>query len=137
MKEDLSKCLGARFRRLSRIVTRKFNEGLKEFDLHISQVNILFAVTMNPGVRQSQVGEYLSLQRSTLSREITRLVKDDLIYTQVEQGSKSPVLFLTKKGESLVARVEVVWQGIQDELEDALGVKTLDHFKKIENQLIT
>lgn len=133
---DLSVCLGARFRRLSRIVTKKYNDGLKEFGLQISQVNILFGVSMHPGIHQSYIGEYLSLQRSTLSREVARLVKDGLITTHVEQGSRSPHLFLTKKGQEVVKRVKVVWKDIQEGLESLLGENRLNQFEKIERQLM-
>jgi len=134
---DLSVCFGARFRRLSRVVSGAYNEALKPFELQISQVNILFAVSMNPGIYQADIGDYLFLQRSTLSREVARLIKLKLINSIVEKGSRSAKLTLTVEGEELVKRVRDIWVEVQSDLEEKLGKETLYEFEKLESVILS
>jgi len=96
----------------------------------------MFAISSTPGIHQVNIGDLLSLERSTLSREVGRLVKKGLVEPRTVQGSRSPHLYLTEKGQKQMERIKVAWNDVQSGMEDYLGKETLGEFKRVENKLM-
>lgn len=129
-------CIGMRFRRLSRVVSNMYNEHLKHYSMDISLVNILFAVDSRPGVHQAEIGKALILERSTLSRDLQKLKKIELINTTKVDGYRSLSLHLTKKGKALVARMKKDWAQLQLSIEDKIGDDLVSSINKLEKAII-
>ena len=125
-----------RFRRLSRVVSNMYNEHLKHYSMDISLLNILFAVDSRPGIHQAEIGKSLVLERSTLSRDLQKLKKLELIDTIKVDGYRSLSLNLTKKGKALVARIKKDWAQLQLSIEDKIGDDLVNSIKELENAII-
>ena len=125
-----------RFRRLSRVVSNMYNEHLKHYSIDISLVNILFAIDSRPGIHQAEIGKSLVLERSTLSRDLQKLKKLELIETIKVDGYRSVSLFLSKKGKTLVTGMKKDWAKLQLSIEDKIGDDLVNSIKELENTII-
>ena len=133
---EFKDCMAMRFRRLGRLMSNRYNEHLKHHGIDISLVNILFAVAGNPGIHQAEIGKKLILERSTLSRDLQKLKKINLIDTAKVDGYKSLSLHLTKKGKAKVESMKEDWDDIQSQIEDKVGRAVIAGIRQLEQALL-
>ena len=69
-------CIGVRVRMLNRMVTRIYDEMLRSHGIKFSQMNILTVVSLHGPIQPAQIGRILSIEKSTLSRNV-RLMEDN------------------------------------------------------------
>ena len=84
-------------------------------------------------IEQIEIGKLLNLERSSLSRNLTRLIDQGFI---VKEGpTNRPLISLTKKGTLKVESVKPVWEEAMDEVINSLDARALGGFNHFENQL--
>ena len=132
MKYEFQECIGSRIRQLSRIVDGYFRSHLKTFGITENQMTILFALRKMGTVEQGLIGQYLSLERSTVSRNIKLLEKRMLV---VKSSQYRPDITLTSEGISMVDQLVPIWESIMDELFEKLGASGIDGLKKVEDKI--
>jgi len=132
MKYDLELCIGSRLRRLSRIADGYFRSKLSEFNITENQMTILFALSKLGKVEQGIVGQALVLERSTVSRNIKLLEKQNYIK---RTSAYRPEIELSKTGKELVQTLIPLWEETMDELILKLGENGLTHLSQLENSL--
>ena len=133
---EFKDCMAMRFRRLGRLMSNRYNEHLKHHRIDISLVNILFAIAGNPGIHQAEIGKRLILERSTLSRDLQKLKKMDLIDTAKVNGYKSLSIHLTKKGKAKVESMKEDWDDIQLQIEEKVGSAISAGIRQLEHALL-
>lgn len=111
-------CLGRRVRQLGRMVSGIYNEALRPVGLTISQVSILTAVACQEPVSPGEIAKGLQLEKSTLSRNLTRMVDEG--WVAVAEG-RPQTLRLTRAGETRLADAFPQWEAAQSQVEAALG----------------
>ncbi len=132
MKYDLQLCIGSRLRRLSRIVDGHFRSKLSEFNITENQMTILFVLNKMGKVEQGKIGQTLVLERSTVSRNIKLLEKQNYIK---RTSDYRPEIELSKKGNELVQKLIPLWEETMDELISKLGKSGLTHLSELESSL--
>ena len=132
MKYDFQLCIGSRLRRLSRIADGHFRSKLSEFDITENQMTILFVLSKMGKVEQGKIGQALVLERSTVSRNIKLLEKQNYIK---RTSAYRPEIELSKKGNELVQNLIPLWEETMDELISKLGENGLTHLTVLENSL--
>ncbi|WP_298504227.1 MarR family transcriptional regulator [uncultured Maribacter sp.] len=132
MKYDLQLCIGSRLRRLSRIVDGHFRSKLSEFNITENQMTILFVLNKMGKVEQGKIGQTLVLERSTVSRNIKLLEKQNYIK---RTSDYRPEIELSKKGNELVQKLIPLWEETMDELISKLGENGLTYLSELENRL--
>jgi hypothetical protein len=90
-------CACASLRRASRAVTQLYDAYLRSVGLRATQFTLLQAVARAKGITQGRLGEFLALDSTTLSRE------------------------LTVRGRREYQRVMPVWEEAQQRLRRAVG----------------
>src|SRR5260370_21650911 len=68
-------CVMTRWRMTNRILSAIYDEELRRFGLKSSQLSLLVAVTKAGPVRRIELGRALSLDPSTLTRNLAELLK--------------------------------------------------------------
>lgn len=132
MKYEFQQCIGSRIRQLSRIVDGYFRSHLAAFGITENQMTILFALHKMGKVEQGVIGQHLSLERSTVSRNIKLLEKRGLV---VKSSQYRPDITLTEQGVIMVNQLVPIWESIMDNLFDKLGETGIDSLKKIEERI--
>lgn len=132
MKYELQLCIGSRLRRLSRIADGHFRSKLSEFNITENQMTILFVLSKMGKVEQGKVGQVLVLERSTVSRNVKLLEKQNYIN---KTSAYRPEIELSKEGTELVQNLIPFWEETMDELISKLGENGLTHLTALENSL--
>jgi DNA-binding MarR family transcriptional regulator len=99
----------------SALVARFSAEALDAKNLSIAMWRVLAALSNDGGLRQIDVADMTSIEVSTLSRLITRLVQMGLVSrTRSTTNSREVTVQLSPKGKALVAQLIPIAQALQD-----------------------
>jgi DNA-binding MarR family transcriptional regulator len=107
-------CLGYRTRRLSRGVTRVYNDCLRPFDMNIAEMNLLAAIAGQGPVQPARLGRAMELEKSTLSRNISRLIDRGWVKTLDHPDGRGVLLVLTARGSRMLLRAIPAWNVAQE-----------------------
>ena len=118
-KRIAEECLGLRARLLNRVISRIYDEELREFDLKINQFSILVAISLRRGIRAVDLGHLLELEKSSLSRNLRIMSKQGWI-------KPSDGLEITALGERKLAKAFPAWKRAQARAEERLGSAGVD-----------
>jgi len=113
-------CLAGRVRVLSRVVTGIYDDALRPHKVRVSQMNILVAVAAMGPVRASDVCRQLRLDKSTLSRDLDRLLDRGWVRATPGAG-RSQDLEATPAGRAMIRKVLPAWEEAQARVRGVLG----------------
>ncbi len=129
-EETSSGCLATRVRQLSRIVTRMYDDALRPLGITASQFTLLTQLGQQDGITAVEIGFTLDIEKSTLSRNLKRLLALELIEMDPPAGRRGRGLHLTPKGQAAIKDAYPVWSEAQRRALMLLGDNsrlTLDH----------
>ena len=124
-----SSCLATRVRQLSRIVTRVYDEAMRPLGITASQFTLLTQLAQQDAITAVEIGMSLDIEKSTLSRNLKRLLALGLIIMDPPAGRRGRGLHLTPKGQAVIKDAYPVWVEAQQRATSVLGSesrKTLD-----------
>ena len=98
--------MASRVRRLERSLTRIYDDALRGQDLTGSQLGMLVAVQLSGKTTAALVGRRLDLEKSTVSRNLTRLAATGLV-------DLSDGLRITARGSATIAACHPAWRQAQ------------------------
>jgi DNA-binding MarR family transcriptional regulator len=99
--------LGYHLRRLSVLVMTDLTQALSPLDLKPADASVLFMISANPGITQSEVGKALGILRANMAPLIGALLRRSLIEREPVDG-RSQALTLSSAGRSICARAKEV-----------------------------
>jgi DNA-binding MarR family transcriptional regulator len=123
-------CVAVRLRLLTRAVTRLYNQALRPHGLTTSQMNILVAVSCLGEAKQHDVCQALHLEKSTLSRDLTRMRSQGWIDEVRGEDGRAILLRVTAAGKKLLEKAFPAWQKAQDQAKSLLGEKEVNSFAR-------
>lgn len=123
-------CHCFRLRRAGNKLTERYNAHLAECGLTATRFALLSNIGQNQPVSTSKLAEIMSLDRTTLVRNLKSLEKAEYITFSNGKGRERPVS-LTEKGKEIQAQGLICWGKAQKELEDTLGSDRMALFKEI------
>jgi len=114
-------CIAVRLRLVTRAVSRLYNRALRPYGLTISQMNILVAVSYLGEAKHQQVCQVLSLDKSTLSRDVERMHAKGWLTSLPGDDGRANFLRATAAGKRLLGRAAPAWQQAQQKARELLG----------------
>ena len=123
-QEITSECVGARVRMLSRTMTRMYDEALRPLGIKFTQMNILAVVTSAGPIQPTTVADRLSLEKSTLSRNLKMLESKGWLEVVPGEAGNTQLLQATAKGAALIEKATPAWRQVQNELVSLLGKRS-------------
>ena len=130
MKYNFADCIGLRLRRLSSVADGYLRKCISESGVTENQMTILFVLNGSGKLEQGKIGEFLNLERSTISRNIKLLHQKNLV---IKTANYRPEIELSKEGEQLVIKLIPLWEKAMDALMDIIeaeGLKSLESLEK-------
>ena len=128
---DPQSCINSKLRRLSRMITHIYEREFKQFDLRSSQISILLMVGKKKSTNQKEVADFLFIDQSTMSRDLTKLTEKKLIQISKGVDARHSQLKLTDKGLKLLGELIPVWKQVHDKVERTLGIFSLTNIDLI------
>ena len=113
-------CFAGRVRILSRVATRIYDDALRPHGVRVSQMNVLAAVAARGPVPASQICRRLRLDKSTLSRDLDRLLERGWVRSTQGAG-RARDLDATDSGRALIRAVLPAWDVAQERARRVLG----------------
>ncbi|WP_439543962.1 MarR family winged helix-turn-helix transcriptional regulator [Hyphomicrobium sp.] len=132
-------CLATRVRQLSRIITRLYDDAMRPLGITASQYTLLAQLASRDGITAVEIGHELDIEKSTLSRNLKRLLALGMIIMDPPAGRRGRGLHLTTKGSTVLKEAYPVWQAAQARSVAAMGVDTrakLDDLLRVAEKLI-
>jgi DNA-binding MarR family transcriptional regulator len=107
-------------------------DALKDNGLSIDMWRVLAALSNNGGQRQVDLSEMTSIDVSTMSRLVSRLVRMELVTRSRSQtSSREVVVALSPKGRALVRRLIPIAQALEKKASAGLSAKEMAEAKRL------
>ncbi|MCL6266478.1 MarR family winged helix-turn-helix transcriptional regulator [Flagellimonas myxillae] len=133
MKYNSEECLGSRVRGLSRKIDNIYRKHLGDYPVTENQLSIMMALHKTGTVEQNRIAKLLNLEKSTLSRNLVRLIKSGLI--DKSGVTNRPKIGLTKQGQKRVESLIPIWEAAMDEIHAVLSWHDLKGFQQFESKI--
>ena len=130
---DNFSCKCIRLRKASNNLTKIYDSALIKVGLKITQFSTLKNIQKLGKTNISDLSYLLELDRTTVLRNIEKLIKMNLVSYKDEQNSKNKIIQLTTVGKSKLREAIIIWEETQHKYIKALGIK---NYKEIDT-LIT
>ncbi len=127
-------CLAGRVRTLNRVVTAIYDESLRPYQVRTSQMNVLVAIAALGKARAADICHRLKLEKSTLSRDLDRLIERGWVLA-TSNGGRSQVLEATEAGRALIEKLLPVWEVAQERVREVLGATLAAEIYKAADRL--
>jgi len=120
--EDASStCIATRVRQLSRIITRVYDDALRPLGITASQFTLLTQLAQQDAITAVEIGSTLDIEKSTLSRNLKRLLALGHIEMDPPAGRRGRGLHLTPKGQAVIKEAFPVWNDAQSKAIAVMG----------------
>ena len=117
-------CLATRVRQLSRIITRVYDDAMRPLGITASQYTLLAQLAARDSITAVEIGHELDIEKSTLSRNLKRLLALGHINMDPPAGRRGRGLHLTGKGQAVLKDAFPIWQDAQKRTVGVIGVES-------------
>jgi len=117
-------CLATRVRQLSRIITRVYDDAMRPIGITASQYTLLAQLASRDSITAVEIGHVLDIEKSTLSRNLKRLLALGHIIMDPPAGRRGRGLHLTAKGQAVLKEAFPVWQDAQKRAVSVMGAES-------------
>ncbi|MGB1204388.1 MAG: MarR family winged helix-turn-helix transcriptional regulator [Chitinophagales bacterium] len=108
-------CTAGKIMRCERIILNIYRKHLSPFGITSSQLSILMIVAKLEPLKQADLAMILQMEKSTVSRNIRRLLDTNLLMRVV-----SKQLSVTEEGKILLEKVMPAWENAKAETNELL-----------------
>jgi DNA-binding MarR family transcriptional regulator len=107
-------CTCTAIRRASRTITHHYDEALSESGLRNTQFTILATLMQTGPMAMTRLAAFLSLERTTLTRNLKPLLRDKLVESREEKDGRIRKIAITAKGAAKARGAFPLWKKAQD-----------------------
>ncbi len=107
------------------------DETLRPTGMTTSQMNILVVVAKYGEASPQQVGDWLHMEKSTLSRNVRRLQQNGWLTILQSNKGRTHTLKLTSKGSQALQKGLPLWESAQKEAEAILGQAGIQEIMRV------
>lgn len=124
-------CIGFRLRLLDRVVARIYDDALRAHELRRTQLDLLAALQRFGPASPAQLIRILGLEKSSLSRNLRRLIKRGLVAEMPGADRRCHLLDLTEAGHNQLTDALPDWRRAQSEVEELLGSESGEAIRRM------
>jgi DNA-binding MarR family transcriptional regulator len=114
-------CACQNLRRLTRIVTRIYDQELRKAGLEITQFGLLTALTATGEANQKRLSAGLAMDSTTLTRTLGLLRKQGWVRVRRGKDRRERLFRLTQAGQRQLAEAQRCWERAEQRLRRELG----------------
>jgi len=119
-------CLYLSLRKANRVMSQIYDHYLAGCGLKGGQFSILRATTLMGESTNKSLQEVLSLDQTTLSRNLKPLIRDGYMLTREGDDKRVKILTLSQSGKEIYSLAERKWALAQIEIKNKLGADHVD-----------
>jgi DNA-binding MarR family transcriptional regulator len=125
-REVVTACLGYRTRKLARTVTRLYNDQLRPLGVNITEMNLMAAIAAQGSAQPARLGRAMELEKSTLSRNSSRLVDRGWVELRDHPDGPGVLLALTASGNEMLLQAIPAWKEAQERVRSLVAAALPD-----------
>jgi DNA-binding MarR family transcriptional regulator len=114
-------CACQNLRRLTRLVTRIYDQELRKADIEITQFGLLTALGITGEANQKRLSAGFAMDSTTLTRTLALLRKQGWIHVRPGKDKRERVFRLTEAGKRQFAAAKPHWEAAERRLRKTLG----------------
>ena len=114
-------CACQNLRRATRIVTRIYDQELKNAGLEVTQFGLLTALASTGEVNQKRLSEGFVMDSTTLTRTLDRMQKRGWLSVTQGKDKRERLFSLTAAGRRQIAKAKPHWELAESRLRNELG----------------
>jgi len=119
---QLEGCIGNNLRMASRAVSQFYDDILRPSGLSINQFSVLSNIAMLEETTITTLAESLSMDRTTMTRNLKPLARDGLIEViEGKEDRRMRLVRLTERGQKAVAKALPLWDQAQTTITTEMG----------------
>jgi len=125
-REIAEGCIANRMRRADRAVMHYYDAALRPFGLKMTQFTLLVALRLKEPVTIQDLAKALVMDRTTLTRNLAALTRQDLVRITPGEDRRTRVIELTATGQAILAKAFPEWRKAQARVRRKLGAEHSD-----------
>jgi len=114
-------CACASLRRAARAVTQLYDAALRDTGLRATQFTLLQVLQRRGESMQGELGDFLALDSTTLSRTLQPLAARRWIKSRSGDDRRAALWSITAEGRRRLERATPAWEAAQQRLRDRIG----------------
>ena len=114
-------CACQNLRRLTRLVTRIYDQELRKADIEITQFGLLTALGIVGEANQKALSAGFAMDSTTLTRTLALLLRQGWIHVRPGKDRRERVFRLTEAGKRQIAAAQTDWEVAERRLRKTLG----------------
>lgn len=117
----ITQCACTNLRRAAQAITQVYDEALQPIGLRVTQYSVLRAISIAGTAKITELADWLSLDRTTLTRNLKLLERQGLIRVLPGADRRVRAVSLTIEGRNAFQRCVPLWEKGQDRVKRHLG----------------
>jgi DNA-binding MarR family transcriptional regulator len=113
-------CTCSSLRKLTRTVTRLYDQHLADAGLKTTQYSLLKNIDLEP-LPIAELAERLSMERTTMTRNLKPLIDAGWVELKAGSDSRQRIPIITKAGRDRIKLAKQAWKRAQIELQKTMG----------------
>src|SRR5438105_15258622 len=114
-------CACQNLRRLTRVITRIYDQELRKAGLEITQFGLLTALAATGEASQKRLSAGFAMDSTTLTRTLGLLRKQGWVQVKRGKDRRERLFSLTGAGKRQLAEAQPYWEGAEQKLRRKLG----------------
>jgi len=114
-------CFCGSLRRVERLLMRRYEEHVRPSGVSMGQFALLMIVDQAGPISQQRLGDMLSMDKATLSRNLQAMLEQDFLQAAPGDDRRTKQISITPAGRKKKEEAIPLWQAAQDELKAQLG----------------
>lgn len=124
-------CHCTRLHRSEENVTRFYDRCLRPSGVTARQYALLRQIQLHLGCSVRELADVTELDRSTLTRNLKVLFRQEYIVDRKKMGKRNSQLYLTPVGEKVCKQANTLWEKAQREYEEKIGPENVAELERI------
>jgi DNA-binding MarR family transcriptional regulator len=114
-------CACQNLRRVTRVVTRIYDQELREAGLEITQFGLLTALAATGEANQKRLSAGFAMDSTTLTRTLGLLLRQGWVRVRRGKDRRERLFRLTQAGKRQMAEAQPYWERAEQRLRQELG----------------
>jgi DNA-binding MarR family transcriptional regulator len=123
-------CVGFNTRRATRLITQFYDKALAPTGLRSTQYSLLSVLSLMDEVSMQDLAFVLAMDRTTLTRNLSPLIKRGLIKISVGSDRRARLIKITAKGKESLESAFPYWKEAQSHILNNLGDSNWDQIMR-------
>jgi DNA-binding MarR family transcriptional regulator len=134
--EVREQCLCTKLRQASRALTQHYDDAIADSGIRSTQFTLLIALAQAPLVPLSKLADVLVMDRTTLTRNLTPLVREGLVEEHPAEDRRVRAFALSARGKKVLEQAMPGWRKAQAHMLKSLAADDVAHLDRILNNAV-